>query len=109
MSMSEVTYADLAQRLAEAADAAPFVLDVREPDEWNEEHLACATLIPMGDIPAKVDQIPAGELWIHCRSGGRAQRIAEYLNKCRNDLNIHVVKQTMNDARATDLEVIDGA
>ena len=60
-------------------DAA--VLDVREHDEWVAGHVDGATHIAMGDVPARLDDLPEGDpLYVVCRSGGRSARVAAWLN-----------------------------
>lgn len=56
------------------------VLDVREDDEWVHGHIEGATHIPMGDVPARLDEVPeADPLYVICRSGGRSARVAMWL------------------------------
>jgi rhodanese-related sulfurtransferase len=56
------------------------VLDIREPFEWEQGTLPGATLIPMGEIPARKGELQVDEaLLIVCRSGGRSQQVAMYL------------------------------
>ena len=31
-----------------------FMLDVREPDEWNSGHIPGATLVPLGQLPDRL-------------------------------------------------------
>lgn len=58
------------------------VLDVREDDEWVAGHIDGATHIPMGDVPARLDELPeADPLYVTCRSGGRSARVAAWLNQ----------------------------
>ncbi|KAE8765516.1 rhodanese-like domain-containing protein [Georgenia thermotolerans] len=56
------------------------LLDVREQDEWDAGHAPGAVHIPMGELPARVDELPDGELLVVCRSGGRSARSAAWLN-----------------------------
>ncbi|HEU5473210.1 MAG TPA: rhodanese-like domain-containing protein [Actinophytocola sp.] len=57
------------------------VLDVREPDEWAAGHAPDALHIPMGDLAARLDELPAdGNVYVVCRSGGRSARATAYLN-----------------------------
>jgi rhodanese-related sulfurtransferase len=62
--------------VAEAAagrDAGAFILDVREPDEWEAFHIPGATLIPLGQLAARADELPSGrEIIVVCRSGNRS-------------------------------------
>jgi rhodanese-related sulfurtransferase len=50
-----------------------FILDVREPDEWVESHIPGATLIPLGELASRVDEVPQDqEVVVVCRSGNRS-------------------------------------
>ena len=57
------------------------VLDVRENDEWVAGHIEGATHIPMGEVPARLDDLPDGDpLYLVCRSSGRSARVTAWLN-----------------------------
>lgn len=57
------------------------VLDVREDDEWVAGHIDGATHIPMGEVPARLEELPeADPLYVTCRGGGRSARVAAWLN-----------------------------
>jgi rhodanese-related sulfurtransferase len=59
-----------------------FVLDVREPSEWAEAHIPGATLIPLGELEARVSEVPAGQpVLVYCRSGNRSQTGRDILLK----------------------------
>lgn len=54
-------------------DASAFILDVRQPEEWNEFHVPDSTLIPLGELAARADELPKDqEIVIVCRSGNRS-------------------------------------
>jgi rhodanese-related sulfurtransferase len=56
------------------------LLDVREDDEWQRGHAAGAQHIPMGDIPARIDEIDRdAKLFVVCHVGGRSLRVSQYL------------------------------
>lgn len=58
----------------EMRDDGAFILDVREPFEWDEKHIPGTTLIPLGELASRVDEIPDGqEIIVVCRSGNRSQ------------------------------------
>ena len=63
------------------ADAV--LLDVREDDEWAAGHVEGAHHVPMGDVPARLDEVAgladAGELVVVCRSGARSARVVAWL------------------------------
>jgi rhodanese-related sulfurtransferase len=55
-------------------DAGAFVLDVREPDEWKESHIPGSTLIALGELEARVEEVPRDrEVIVVCRSGNRSR------------------------------------
>jgi rhodanese-related sulfurtransferase len=57
------------------------VLDVREQNEWVAGHIDGATHIPMGEVPARLDDLPEGDpLYLICRSSGRSARVTAWLN-----------------------------
>ena len=52
---------------------APFVLDVREPEEYNMGHIPGATLIPLGQLSSKMNKLPKDkEILCVCASGSRS-------------------------------------
>ena len=56
------------------------LLDVRENDEWRRGHAADARHIPMGEVPARVNEIdPQAKLYVICKAGGRSLKVAQYL------------------------------
>jgi rhodanese-related sulfurtransferase len=55
------------------------VIDVREPDEYQNGHVPGATLIPLSTVPDRLGDVPPDVLVI-CQSGGRSLRAAEFLN-----------------------------
>ena len=58
---------------AELRDQGVFVLDVREPDEWAQAHIPGATLIPLGELQSRVNELPKDQpVLVYCRSGNRS-------------------------------------
>lgn len=55
------------------------VLDVRRASEFAKAHLDSALNIPIHEVLLRLDDVPAGELWIHCASGYRASIVASLL------------------------------
>ncbi|MFH2103217.1 MAG: rhodanese-like domain-containing protein [Chloroflexota bacterium] len=51
-----------------------FFLDVREQYEWDAFHIPNTTLIPRGELSARLDEIPRGRpIVVVCRTGNRSQ------------------------------------
>lgn len=65
---------------AAAVPADAFVLDVREHDEWAAGHVDGALHIPMGEVVARLGELPdAGTVHVMCRVGGRSAQVTQYL------------------------------
>jgi glyoxylase-like metal-dependent hydrolase (beta-lactamase superfamily II) len=77
-SFRTATFADLADA---RADAREVVLDVRRDDEWAEGRIDAAVHIPLHDLEARLDEVPDGEVWVHCASGYRASIAASLLDR----------------------------
>ena len=62
----------------ESGKEKPFVLDVREPDEYNAGHISGAVLIPLGQLGEHLAELPHNKTIVaYCRSGRRsAQAVA---------------------------------
>lgn len=64
--------------VAEAYDLyqkGAFVLDVRTVEEWNEFHAPGTTLIPLEQLPARLNEVPRDrQIVVVCRSGNRSQQ-----------------------------------
>lgn len=55
-------------------DKGAFILDVREPSEWNEFHMPNSTLIPLGQLASRVSEVPKDRtVVVVCRSGNRSK------------------------------------
>jgi len=66
------------------------LLDVREEDEWSAGHAPEAMHIPMGEVPGRLDEIPAeAQLLVVCKAGGRSARVVAYLDQVgRSAVNV---------------------
>ncbi len=57
-----------------------YLLDVREPDEWEAGHAPGAHHLPMMEVPARMAEIPTDQdVVVVCRSGGRSGQVVSYL------------------------------
>ncbi|GAC69317.1 rhodanese-like domain-containing protein [Gordonia soli] len=76
----QVPVTDLPDDFSE--ETGRVMLDVREDDEWAAGHIRGALHIPLGDVPARIDEIdPDAELLVVCHSSGRAMRVLQYLDQ----------------------------
>jgi adenylyltransferase/sulfurtransferase len=59
-----------------------YLLDVREPHEWDICRIPGAHLIPLGQLPANLNQLnTADDIVAYCRSGVRSGRAVDLLHK----------------------------
>jgi rhodanese-related sulfurtransferase len=59
-----------------------FILDVREDYEYNDGHIPGATLVPLGQIPKRLDEVPRDKTVIAvCRSGNRSGQATDFLRQ----------------------------
>ena len=75
--------------LANVPDPLPAdlpVLDVREPDEWAAGHIEGAQHIPLGELPARLGELPGGQILVTCKMGGRSARAVAYLAQQGHDV-----------------------
>lgn len=58
----------------------PYLLDVREPEEYTDGHIPGATLIPLGELPRRVNELPRDrEIVCVCHSGNRSGSATRHL------------------------------
>jgi rhodanese-related sulfurtransferase len=60
----------------------PFILDVREPNEWQICRIPGARLIPMAEVPSRIGELDRHqEIVVHCKMGGRSARVVNFLRQ----------------------------
>jgi adenylyltransferase/sulfurtransferase len=79
----QISVKELKARLDRAEDF--LLLDVREPYEFQIAQIVTqfgGKLIPQNDVPSRLGELdPSQEIVVHCKSGARSQRIAEFLKQ----------------------------
>ena len=74
----EITAKELAERIERGDDLV--LVDVREPYEHEAGHLLNDIHIPLQQVPAQIEKIPADkEVVLYCRSGGGSARAQQFL------------------------------
>ncbi len=57
-----------------------LLLDVREPHEWDIVHIEGAKMIPLNQLPERVNELDsAEEIVAYCHTGGRSARATDFL------------------------------
>ena len=75
----EATVDDLKERL-DQKDV--FLLDVREPREWDIARIEGATLIPLGELPKRMNELPKdSDIIVQCKSGVRSAKAVNLLRE----------------------------
>ncbi len=82
-SFPTATFAELAQ-VRHHREVA--VLDVRRTDEYDEARIDGAVNIPLHELWHRLDEVPAGEVWVHCAGGYRASIAASMLDAADHTL-----------------------
>ncbi len=76
----DATVEDLKSRLD--ADDGVFVLDVREPQEFDICRIPGSTLIPLGDLPQRLTELEGhDDMIVHCKSGARSAKAVKLLRE----------------------------
>lgn len=71
--------ASFAELLQVRHHRAVVLVDVRRRDEWSAAHLPGSINIPLHELPDRLGDVPAGQVWVHCESGYRASIAASFL------------------------------
>jgi molybdopterin/thiamine biosynthesis adenylyltransferase/rhodanese-related sulfurtransferase len=60
--------------------AKHFLLDVREPDEYQTARIEGSTLIPLASVPLRTAELPKDtQIVVHCKLGGRSAKAVAFL------------------------------
>ncbi len=78
--MKTLTAPQLAEWLQDGKRAAPFLLDVREPWEFDTARIPDTRLIPMRQVPARLEEIDREHpIVCVCHHGARSMQVAMFL------------------------------
>jgi rhodanese-related sulfurtransferase len=89
--MAGETGASILPRMSESSEVSPRVaseaiangamlIDVREKSEYDDVRIPGSVLIPLGELPARLGEIPTDrDVYVHCRMGARSARAVGYL------------------------------
>jgi hydroxyacylglutathione hydrolase len=86
--MSDLFKAGAKEQSTDQADIADVrsakrqtILDVRGRSEYSDGHIPGALNIPLAELQRRMDEVPSGEVVVHCQGGGRASIAASQLQK----------------------------
>jgi sulfur-carrier protein adenylyltransferase/sulfurtransferase len=76
----ELTVEELKRRIDRGEDI--FILDVRNPPEFQIGRIPGSTLIPLPDLPQRVRELnPERDIVVHCKSGQRSAKAIQFLRE----------------------------
>jgi adenylyltransferase/sulfurtransferase len=79
-AVEAISARDLRELLAQGRKVT--VLDVREPQEWDIATLPGARLIPLGDLPERMNELDtADDMVVYCHHGMRSARAIGFLRR----------------------------
>ena len=80
--IARVTATDLARWQADDSRPQPVIVDVREPSEFAYCHIEGSVSIPLGELTARVAELPRDKpLVMVCHLGGRSMQAATFLDR----------------------------
>ncbi|WP_448316373.1 MBL fold metallo-hydrolase [Streptomyces sp. CO7] len=82
------------------------VLDVRRDSERAAGHVEGSIHIPIHELHKRLDEVPAGTVWVHCAGGLRAGIAASLLNAAGRD--VVAVDDGFDSAAEAGLTVVTG-
>jgi rhodanese-related sulfurtransferase len=78
MTVKQLSATELKNRLQK--EEKLFLLDVREPNEFEYAHIPNSVLIPLNQVPKRLAELnPQQEIVVICHHGMRSQQAANYL------------------------------
>jgi glyoxylase-like metal-dependent hydrolase (beta-lactamase superfamily II)/rhodanese-related sulfurtransferase len=84
-----------------AAAERPTLLDVRDDAERATDRIAGSVHVPIHRLLDRLDTLPRGPLWVHCKTGYRAAIAASLLARAGHDVTL--VRDDLDSARALGL------
>ncbi len=90
-SVAPATGASILPRMSDSSEVSPKVaseavangamlIDVREKSEYDDVRIPGSVLIPLGELPARLGELPNDrDVYVHCRMGARSARAVDYL------------------------------
>ncbi|MFF2964863.1 rhodanese-like domain-containing protein [Streptomyces sp. NPDC057963] len=84
VSFPRATFADLAAARARGEELV--VLDVRRDGERSQGWIEGSVHIPIHQVHQRLDEVPAGTVWVHCAGGMRAAIAASVLDAAGRDV-----------------------
>jgi rhodanese-related sulfurtransferase len=75
MKITTLTPKDFQEAIQQ--DENILLIDVRQPEEWQQEHIADAKLLPLGEVAHKIQdyaQKSGQKIYLYCQRGRRSEQ-----------------------------------
>ena len=93
---------------AQVREQGAFMLDVRQPEEWEVGHSPGAVLIPLGELSNRLNEVPTDQtVVVVCRSGNRSLQAVQILRQAGYD-QATSMSSGMNQWTASGYETVSG-
>lgn len=80
LNVDRISVEELKKKIDDNEDI--FLLDVREPHEYEINNINDGYLIPLNDLPNRVNELDSSrEIVAYCKVGGRSARAVDFLRK----------------------------
>lgn len=101
VSFATATFADLAQV---RHHREVVILDVRRTDEHDAAAITGAVNVPLHELWSRIEEVPAGEVWVHCAGGYRASVAASMLHT--HGRTLVAIDDSFDNAEAVGLHLV---
>jgi sulfur-carrier protein adenylyltransferase/sulfurtransferase len=76
----DISVERLREYMARHAENEYLLVDVRQPDEYAKGHIAGSILMPLGELPQRLQELPVDkDIIVYCRSGKRSKGAAIFI------------------------------
>lgn len=86
-----ITPDDLRAYMAKHAEGEYVLIDVRQPEEYQAQHIPGAKLVPLMELESRLEEVEGSKeafRFFLCRSGGRSGRAAGFFAEARGMSNV---------------------
>ena len=79
-AFQDISVEQLREYMARHGENEYLLVDVRQPDEYAKGHIPGAILIPLGELPDRLQELPVDkDIVVYCRSGKRSKGAAIFI------------------------------
>lgn len=96
------------QQTLEEREKGAFLLDVRTQEEWEQFHIPDSTLIPLDELPGRLDELPRDhQIVVVCRTQNRSAQARDLLLRAGFE-DVYNMKGGVTDWKDAGYPVVSG-